>query len=92
MVDEPEPIEEPAPEAREIPNVEAMRANIKPVPEDAFTLDAGLANAGVNQGTVFAPITQTGGDTYNTNASVSMGMSSSHTDETARILSESVYN
>ena len=41
---------------------------------------------------VFAPITQTGGDTYNTNASVSMGMSSSHTDETARILSESVYN
>ena len=90
--EEPEPIEEPAPEAREIPNVEAMRANIKPVPEDAFTLDAGLANAGVNQGTVFAPVTQTGGDVFNTNASVSVPLASSHTDETARILSESVYN
>ena len=41
---------------------------------------------------VFNNVSQTGGDTFNTNASVSMGMSSSHTDETARILSESVYN
>ena len=43
-------------------------------------------------GATFAPITQTAGDVFNTNASVSMPMSSTHTDETAKILSESVYN
>jgi len=41
---------------------------------------------------VFNNVAQTGGDIYNTNASVSMPLSSSHTDETAKILSESVYN
>ena len=91
--EEPEPPVEEAPAAREIPNIEAMRADIKTVDADAFTLDAGLANAGVNTGgATFAPITQTAGDVFNTNASVSMPMSSTHTDETAKILSESVYN
>jgi len=90
--EEPEPIEEAAPEAREIPNVEAMRADIKPVDEAAFTMPDTSAFAQTGGAPVFAPVTQTGGDTFNTNASVSMGMSSSHTDETARILSESVYN
>jgi len=41
---------------------------------------------------VFNNVAQTGGDIYNTNAAVSMPLSSTHTDETARILSESVYN
>ena len=91
--EEPEPPVEEAPAAREIPNIEAMRADIKTVDPEAFTLDAGLANAGVNTGgATFAPITQTAGDVFNTNASVSMPMSSTHTDETAKILSESVYN
>ena len=91
--EEPEPPVEEAPAAREIPNIEAMRADIKTVDADAFTLDAGLANTGVNTGgATFAPITQTAGDVFNTNASVSMPMSSTHTDETAKILSESVYN
>ena len=91
--EEPEPPVEEAPAAREIPNIEAMRADIKTVDADAFTLDAGLANAVVNTGgETFAPITQTAGDVFNTNASVSMPMSSTHTDETAKILSESVYN
>ena len=91
--EEPEPPVEEAPAARELPNIEAMRADIKSVDPEAFTLDAGLANAGVNTGgATFAPITQTAGDVFNTNASVSMPMSSTHTDETAKILSESVYN
>jgi len=59
---------------------------------DNFVMPDTSAFAQTGGAPVFAPVTQTGGDTYNTNASVSMGMSSSHTDETARILSESVYN
>ena len=69
-----------------------MRANIKPVDPEAFTLDAGLANAGVNSGAVFAPVTQTGGDVFTTNAQVVQPLQSTHSDETARLLSQSVYS
>ena len=87
--EEPEPIEEPAPEAREIPNVEAMRANIKTVDTEAFTFDA-TSGAGATAGTVFAPVTQTGGDTFNTSASVSVPLQSTHSDPTANLLSQSL--
>ena len=87
--EEPEPIEEPAPEAREIPNVEAMRANIKTVDTEAFTFDA-TSGAGATAGTVFAPVTQTGGDTFNTSASVSVPLQSTHSDPTANLLSQSI--
>jgi len=90
--EEPEPPVEEAPVAREIPNIEEMRANIKPVDPEAFTLDAGLANAGVNSGAVFAPVTQTGGDVFTTNAQVVQPLQSTHSDETARLLSQSVYS
>jgi hypothetical protein len=90
--EEPEPIEEPAPEVREVPDVEAMRADIKPVDTEALTMPDLGAGITTPNAPVFAPVTQTGGDTFNTSASVSVPLSSSHTDETARILSVSVYN
>ena len=89
--EEPEVVEEEPPAAREIPDVEAMRANIKPTNTDAFTFelpDQGVGATGISN----AFVTQTGPTTNVSNNTTAHPLSSTHSDETAKLLTEMGYN
>ena len=93
---------EPPPEPDIMPDTSANDVNLAKIEEmrtgfnkndvmDNFVMPdtSTFAQSG---GATFAPITQTGGDIFTTNAQVVQPLQSTHSDETARLLSQSVYN
>ena len=68
-----------------------MRANIKPTNTDAFTFelpDQGVGATGISN----AFVTQTGPTTNVSNNTTAHPLSSTHSDETAKLLTEMGYN
>ena len=93
---------EPPPEPDIMPDTSANDVNLAKIEEmrtgfnkndvmDNFVMPDATTFAQPG-GTTFAPITQTGGDIFTTNAQVVQPLQSTHSDETARLLSQSVYN